>query len=188
MGDSHAKITANFTPQNSAVFTLGSLTICALIFISGVWLCHIGSWIGLLPIIAGASGMAFSFKLGFKSQRDQDLTRSKSLEMNFSPDGSFSLSTDPRTDREIMLDIIAAVAEMMNARKPLPSPSGKVDAQGNIDESLKDSAVKEVAKINTEIESDCSKLQHTLTSKKEIEVPKISRDCKLKNIRTPPNS
>lgn len=170
MSEYKAKLTARLNPSNSAVFTLGSLIVSSALCALGAYFIYLKSWAGGCPlIVAGMLGMIASFFLGFKSQKDQDLAQARPLEMRYQADGTFELSADPRTDRQIMLDVVAASADMLRARRPLPDPSGKIDSNGNIEKEKAVDALSEVSLINKEIEEDLIKLRSTIFKKVNLD-------------------
>ena len=93
----------------------------------------------------------------FKSQPDSDLQIAHPTSITF-PDGT-SLSTDPRTLKHPdILNIFTQAIQQLLVRKPLPHPSGKVDAELKIVANSQDDAIAIAEEINLKVQMDSNEI------------------------------
>lgn len=162
-------IAAELKPAKSAIFTLGSLFVAAFLMFTGAEYVAEGEYLaGLLLLLAGASAGSASYVLGFKSSKDQDLEAGHPFTISADAD-SLQLSADPRTSQDVMLSLIAATAETMKNRKPLPDPSGMVSSDGKGDGSRIAEANQVVSENNSSLQSDMIALEQALTVRQRID-------------------
>ena len=163
MSNWSANVRANFNPTRSSVFALGSLLLSVIVLLAGAYLISKQSYnAGLLLVVPALLGCTSSYLLGYSSRRDQDLDSAHPLSVVGADDGSYSISADPRTDKELLLETIAAVACVMKDRKPLPEPDGLVGERGIGDGSKKDQAIQLAHRINEQIEKEQVALQSAI--------------------------
>lgn len=168
MDNVKATVTASLKPSRSGVFTFGSLLFSGVVMVIGALLISKELYFaGLLLFVPSLIAGIASYNLGFKSRRDQDLISAHPIQIYGGGDGSFSISTDPRTDREILLDVLAAAALITKNRKPLPEPTGMVDKNGVGDESKKLEALQITNRINRELEDELIAFENAVTARQE---------------------
>lgn len=174
-------ISAEFKPAKSGVFTLGSLLIAAVLMVLGTsYIAETKYLAGFLLFLPGGILAVASCFLGFRSSKDQDLEGGVPFQITADND-SYKISADARASQDLLLSLISASASTMRDRKPLPEPSGMVDASGNTDASRKLEASRVVSTINQELENDLRTLESAVTTSQKIDqsviesAPKITR-------------
>lgn len=176
MFKSNNSITAEFKPSKSGIFTLGSLVISAMLMVLGSWFISTNQMLsGLLLFIPGISAGVMSYIHGFKSRKDQDLESGHPIKIVAGKEG-YELSADPRTNNELLLNLIAVTAEIMSYRKPLPEASGIVNKGGTIDSSplKKEEANCYVNEVNRECKEDLSAFEKAINTEQKIDPTIVS--------------
>lgn len=182
-------ISAEFKPAKSGIFTLGSLLIAAVLMVLGAsYIAETKYLAGFLLFLPGGILAVASYFLGFRSSKDQDLEGGAPFQITAN-NNSYQISADARVSQELLLSLISASASTMRDRKPLPEPSGMVDASGNVDASKKLQASEAVATINQELENDLKTLESAVTTSQKIDqsvienAPKFNPPHQLANER-----
>ncbi len=179
MDNLKTEIKAEIKPKQSSVFTTASLLVSCVLIISGSIFVSQGSYFaGGLMFLPGLVGGVASYTLGFKSQKDQDLSDSHPLQVSSNSDGMFKISADPRTDRDILLEAVATAATLTKDRKHLPDPDGLVDGEGKVDASKKQEAIEIANSINSEITEEQKAFEKAVTSRQVLEAESL-RDIKV---------
>jgi hypothetical protein len=175
MNENPPQINAELKPKRSAVFTLGSFLVSSLMIFSGVWYIANEDYLaGTLLFIPGLVGGFFSYLLGFKTSKNQDLQSGLPFAVQ-ATDTSVQISADPRTSQDTLLRLISVAADVMRNRKPLPEASGMVSADGAGDASRKKEANEKVREINREIDEDNQRISNALTIEEKIDQSVIDR-------------
>jgi len=174
------KIHAEFKPSKSGVFTLGSLIVALVLILIGVWYIADEKYIaGFLLFMPGLFAGAASYVLGFKTNKNQDLDSGFPIHISARKD-SYELSADPRTNEDLLLRVIAASADVMRNRKPLPEANGMVSADGSGDASRKDEANQIIKKNNLALEDEYMQLENVFTQKQKIEKEVVDQAPRMK--------
>jgi hypothetical protein len=176
--DKSAHIAAEFKPAKSGTFTLGSLLVAAIIMVWGVsYIAEAKYLAGFLLFVPGSCFAIASYRLGFRSSKDQDLEGGTPFHVS-ATESSYQISADPRTGQEILLSLISAAASVMKDRKPLPEPSGMVATDGTADASRVIEAHQVVATINQSLVNDEKALDSALTVRQELDQSVIENALK----------
>lgn len=180
MDKNSCHISAEFKPAKSGIFTLGSLLVAAALMVWGAsYIAEAKHLAGFLLFIPGVILAGASYFLGFRSSKDQDLEGGTPFQIT-TTDNSYQISADARINQNLLLSLISATATTIRDKKPLPEPSGMVNANGDADASRKIEASRIVATINQELENDLKAFEKAVTTSQKIDqsiienAPKVS--------------